>query len=682
MIGLLALLACGKPDDTGPVGDSDPQPAAALADAGPDQSVEVGQALSLDGSASEGVAYLWDFGDGQTAEGAQVEHSWSQPGRYTAVLQVTGEDGGRRTDAALITAYLPLADPPPVSSATLALDEARGQAWVLTPEAGVVSRVQLSDLSAEPLAVCAEPMSLALAGDTLGVSCAGDATLRLLSADTGALLDTVALPENSQPRGVVGRDGTWWVALRALGQLAEVQDGAVTLHDSLADPFALALIGDAPLLARWRSPDPGGELGVLGQVPWTLAVDTRPDSDTTTGGVPNLIEQLLPSPDGSRLYIPAVQHNLRRGTVLNGEDLSHETAMVAVLITLDATTGEELSRKQLDDKGRAIAVAASPLGDTLYLLHPGTATVTALDAWSGGVVGSLRDVGIGARGLSVSADGATLYVHAWLDRELRAYDISNLGVAPPLLGAAALLEEEPLDPVVLQGKKLFHDSEDPRITRDGYIACAHCHPDGQEDGRTWDFTNRGEGLRNTTSLEGRAGTGMGPVHWTGNFDEIQDFENDIRLHFAGTGLLDDADWDEASEPLGPPKAGRSEDLDALAAYVSSLDATPPSPFPAPEGGEAAFLAAGCDACHPAPLYTDSSLDSFLRHDVGTLTELSGQRLGGPLDGLDTPTLLGAWDTAPYLHDGSAETLEAAILAHDLELDEADVALIVGFVRGL
>ena len=35
---------------------------------------------------------------------------------------------------------------------------------------------------------------------------------------------------------------------------------------------------------------------------------------------------------------------------------------------------------------------------------------------------------------------------------------------------------------------------------------------------------------------------------------------------------------------------------------------------------------------------------------------SGNRIGGPLDGIDTPTLRGLWATAPYLHDGSAATL--------------------------
>jgi hypothetical protein len=42
--------------------------------------------------------------------------------------------------------------------------------------------------------------------------------------------------------------------------------------------------------------------------------------------------------------------------------------------------------------------------------------------------------------------------------------------------------------------------------------------------------------------------------------------------------------------------------------------------------------------------------------VGTIGPKSGQRLKGPIDGFDTPTLLGVWQTPPYLHDGSAATL--------------------------
>ena len=61
--------------------------------------------------------------------------------------------------------------------------------------------------------------------------------------------------------------------------------------------------------------------------------------------------------------------------------------------------------------------------------------------------------------------------------------------------------------------------------------------------------------------------------------------------------------------------------------------------------------------------TDSGFDAPETprlHDVGTLTELSGGRLGDELSGIDTPTLRGVWNSPPYLHDGSAASLAAVI----------------------
>ena len=79
------------------------------------------------------------------------------------------------------------------------------------------------------------------------------------------------------------------------------------------------------------------------------------------------------------------------------------------------------------------------------------------------------------------------------------------------------------------------------------------------------------------------------------------------------------------------------------------------------------------ACHSDPLGTDSKTGS--RHDVGTITAASGQRLGQNLDGFDTPTLFGLGTSAPYLHDGSATTVEAAITAHSgVSLSGADLTM--------
>jgi len=152
--------------------------------------------------------------------------------------------------------------------------------------------------------------------------------------------------------------------------------------------------------------------------------------------------------------------------------------------------------------------------------------------------------------------------------------------------------------------------------------------------------------------------GHGPVHWTGNFDEIQDFDNDIHNHFGGTGFLNGTQ----NPPLGTANAGRNADLDAMAAYVASLTTMPRSPFRNTNGtntasalsGQTHFANKGCATCHSGTNFTDSALGLF--HDVGTIRTNSGKRLGATLTGFDTPTLRGLWQTPPYLHNGAAPTL--------------------------
>jgi MYXO-CTERM domain-containing protein len=158
------------------------------------------------------------------------------------------------------------------------------------------------------------------------------------------------------------------------------------------------------------------------------------------------------------------------------------------------------------------------------------------------------------------------------------------------------------------------------------------------------------------------------VHWSGNMDEIQDFERDIRESFDGAGFMSDADYDarkDASgifDPLSTPSAGASPELDALAAYITSFEHVGRSPFRNADGsfskdareGRKVFERAGCVPCHSGPDFTDSPLNVL--HDVGTLLPTSGNRLGAALTGIDTPTLKGLWQTAPYLHDGRAATL--------------------------
>jgi PKD repeat protein len=66
---------------------------------------QVDQALTFDGSASTAsvdiASYGWMFSDGFTAEGAVIEHSFTEAGPYDVVLTVTDVDGNS-ADASIV----------------------------------------------------------------------------------------------------------------------------------------------------------------------------------------------------------------------------------------------------------------------------------------------------------------------------------------------------------------------------------------------------------------------------------------------------------------------------------------------------------------------------------------------------------------------------------------------------
>lgn len=99
-------------------------------------------------------------------------------------------------------------------------------------------------------------------------------------------------------------------------------------------------------------------------------------------------------------------------------------------------------------------------------------------------------------------------------------------------------------------------------------------------------------------------------------------------------------------------------------------------------GEILFSQKGCDSCHTPPTFSDSGTGSNV-HDIGTIQTGSGMRLSGALPGIDTPSLLGAGSTAPYLHNGSAATLEQAIEKHvAIATTAAERIELASYVRSL
>ena len=79
-----------------------------VANAGPDQTVSLGGAVTLNGSASfdpDGsiTGHSWSFGDGGTASVAVVVHTYAATGTYTATLTVTDNEGASDGDSVVIT---------------------------------------------------------------------------------------------------------------------------------------------------------------------------------------------------------------------------------------------------------------------------------------------------------------------------------------------------------------------------------------------------------------------------------------------------------------------------------------------------------------------------------------------------------------------------------------------------
>ncbi len=710
-------------DDPGPELPAQPLTAVAVAP----RYALVGEPVLLDGSASTGAtAFQWSFGNGDGWDAPRPEPTatvtYAAPGRHQAVLSVFDAVGARRTATALVTVTHAPTHVPRQSSTLVRLPGEPDRFAVVSADSSeLVLATRTGDAAFEVTwraSTAAHPRTVAHHDGHLLVACQDAGTLQAFRAADGELAFTTPLPAASRPFGVVAIGDAVYVSLQATGELARLSwdpaagPALLNVVPALPDARALALLPDGRVaVARWRSPDTEGQIAVIdpdtGAVaPWTLELDPQEPSDTESGGVPSYLSQILVPPTGGAVAIPSLQANLFGGLHLSGQALAHDTTVRAVLSWLDPASGVAAAtdRKHFDNRGFASAGVFTSRGDYLFVADRGARAVERLDALTGAQSGTLLDVGYAPEGLALTADDRFLLVDATLSRELVVFDVSDFTKLPTPVARLTIPSAEPLAPAVLRGKQLFGDAFDPRLGRDGYMACAHCHLEGDSDRRVWDFTDRGEGLRNTIGLLGRAGLGHGPLHWSANFDEVQDFENDIRGPFEGHGLIPDADLPEAAvHPLGAPKAGLSADLDALAAYVTSLAELPPSPHRLADGGlsqaahrgRALFESPdlGCATCHAGAALTDSAweADGAPRlHDVGTLTPASGQRLGGPLPGLDTPTLHGLWDSAPYLHDGSAPTLEAVLTIRNpadqhgttSQLTAAQIADLVAFLLSL
>ncbi|WP_437623321.1 c-type cytochrome [Sorangium sp. So ce1151] len=169
------------------------------------------------------------------------------------------------------------------------------------------------------------------------------------------------------------------------------------------------------------------------------------------------------------------------------------------------------------------------------------------------------------------------------------------------------------------GHALFHGNADGLMM----ISCASCHPEGQDDGRTWAF--KPIGSRRTQSLAGGV-LDTAPLHWDGDMTDLDAIMSDV-----------------FEQRMGGPR----QSAERVAAFASWLDTIRPVPVsePADRGavqrGEALFNDAtvACASCH-----SGETLTNHQTVDVGT-----GKAF-------QVPSLRGLAARAPYMHDGCASTL--------------------------
>lgn len=276
----------------------------------------------------------------------------------------------------------------------------------------------------------------------------------------------------------------------------------------------------------------------------------------------------------------------------------------------------------------------------LRFIHMHTGPYTLDLAASANYVAARIAVGHDPRGLALSSDGRRLFVANRLEDTLSVIDTRANRVA------ATIKLDGPKEISALRhGEQTFYTS---RYSFQGQIGCASCHIDSTFDGLTWNLEPDGFG-RNTVAnklLEGIKGTE--PYKWTGTNPNIPtECGPRTEKYFWRAENYDD------------------RTLADLATYIRSLKPRPNrwrlagrELTPAQERGQAIFERATdkfgkpiaesnrCSYCHSGPKGTNQKTS-----DVGTRRPNDNASL------LKSAPLTSVALTAPYLHDGSAATLE-------------------------
>lgn len=532
-----------------------------------------------------------------------------------------------------------------------------------TDEVRVLDAASYKELQRVRVGHIPRGMALSPDGVRLYVANTWDDTVTVL--DAGTLAVAATWPVGSEPSGVfASRDG------KRLFVANRISNDVAVLNAATGEEEKRLAAGRG---ASYITPSPdGSRIYVTHVYPNPGEPRTEPESEVTVIDTARaVVTDRMPLHGIAHGFHTAISADGRLGAVaeLHPKNLiplahlEHGGAFVDTLMLFGADAGAKPVEIPLDEleryASRPFGVAFAPDKSMLYVGAGSSESVVAIDvrnllkyvrlhpspfaqdlAASSNYVTARIPVGHDPRGIVAAPDGHTMLVANRLDDTISAIDIRSNRVVKtiPLDGPKEVT-------VLRHGEQTFYTA---RYSFQGQIGCATCHIDSTFDGLQWDLEPDGFGRDIVDNRPIEAVKGTEPYKWNGGNPNLP----------------------TECGPRTEKYFWRSENYDDhtladLVVYIRALPARP-NRWLQPNGELTAAQERGrmlferakdkfgnpipeanrCSFCHSGPKGTDQK--SF---DVGTkrVTDNSGL--------LDTPQLTNIAITGPYLHDGSALTLE-------------------------
>lgn len=325
-----------------------------------------------------------------------------------------------------------------------------------------------------------------------------------------------------------------------------------------------------------------------------------------------------------------------------------------------------------------VAIAAAPRGQLVWVVGEFSHSVSVVrcagsDPSQPSTTVAAFDVGEGARGIVLSADGRRAYVDVGFDHEIAELRLPTAAAQveagdrierqqPAAIGRRDVAVRH-LSPLAQQGRRMFNDATDAHLTPFGVVTCGSCHPAAGDDGLSWRIEREDPDTRGIDRKVRRTPPAwltdptVKPLHWDGEFTSTDDLTlTTVQQLLGGDGLL--------------------VDTAAISAYLAEVG--PPPDRPDASGGADVLADVGCTDCHAGEAGTDGQA-----HDVLAPSEVDD----GDLPAVITPSLRAVRGRAPYGHDGRAPDLAALLAEHGdgdggtIELTPDERAAVLAYLEG-